>query len=722
MARAPSARRLMNSGMQMPPVEMSVTKMGGGVTQNGVSYPGGLDQTTPSLSLQSGAIVAGLNFECTQTGGYGRIKGYERFDGRPSPSAAIYQLVQLTGFVNIPAIGATVTQATSGATGIVIAVNNVANAFYIALTKITGTFDTTHNISVSATLIGTATTPTTSVTPLLNAQYLAAAADVYRANIQAVPGSGPILGVVAMVFNGTDFVYAFRANAGNTAVNIYVNSASGWVLVPLLDTVSFTVGTGPGGSGADYEPPDGTTITQGGVHATVKRVMWASGSFAGSPGTAAGSLVITAPSGGNFAAGSATLGDGSTITLAGAQSAITLLPGGKYEFVKCNFSGDIKTRRIYGSDGVNKCFEFDGTVYAPITTGLIPDAPNHIAFHREFLFIAQGSSILWCGAGTPFKWDSVDGGGEIATGDIVNAMITVPGSQTSPTLAVFMNTNTAFLYGTDPTTWTFTPFNDNLGAMPYSAQNLYDTFFFDILGIVNLKTTLNWGNFLPTTLTKNILPFIQQERTKLVASTINRAKSQYRVFFSDGYGLYLTMINQQYLGAVPVQFPNPVYCSDNETNSIGNEITYFGSNDGNGYVYQLDAGTGFDGQSLNAYITLAWDAMKSPRVLKRYRRAAIEVQGTSFAQITFGFQLGYGDPSIGVPANVNYPSNFSAPYWDSFTWDAFTWDGQTLSPTSVDMAGTGENVQMTIASGTNYIDAFNVNSAVIFYTPRRALR
>lgn len=711
-----------SAAMRLPPTKLSVTRCGGGVTQSGVSYPGGLDQTTPSLMLQPGAVINGVNFECSQSGGYGRIKGYERFDGRPAPSAAIYQIVQLASFVNAPNVGDTVTQATSGATGKVIAVTNMSGAYYIAVTKVTGTFDTTHDVSVSATLIGTAIPITTPVSPVLNAQYLAAAADVYRADIHAVPGSGPIRGVVAMVFSNQDFVYAFRDNVGGTACNIYVNSASGWQQVPYFDLVTFTAGTGPGGAGSDYEPPDGTTITQGGVTATVKRVIWESGTFAPATHTAAGQLVITAPTGGNFASGTATLGDGTALTLSGAQVAIAPLPGGKYEFVKANFTGSIATRRIYGCDGVNKAFEFDGTIYAPITTGLSTDAPDHIVAHKNFLFLSYLSSILYSGVGTPFKFGSVDGGGEIATGDVVTGMVTVPGSQTTATLAVFMRTNTSFLYGLDPTTFNFVTFNDNMGAMPYSVQNLYDTFCFDILGVVNIKTTLNYGNFLPTTLTKNILPFIQQERTKLAASTINRSKSQYRVFFSDGYGLYLTMVNASYLGAVPVQFPNPVACADNETTSIGNEVTYFGSSDSGGFIYQLDSGTGFDGAPLNAFITFAWDALKSPQVIKRFRRASIEMQSNTYAEITFGYQLGYGTPQIGVPANTNYPSNFSAPYWDQFTWDQFTWDGQTLAPTAVDMVGSAENAQVTITSATNYIDAFNVNSIIYHYAERRLLR
>ncbi len=238
-----------------------------------------------------------------------------------------------------------------------------------------------------------------------------------------------------------------------------------------------------------------------------------------------------------------------------------------------------------------------------------------------------------------------------------------------------------------------------------------------------IRTTLNWGNFLPSTLTKNILPFIIQEQQKITCSTVCRGKSHYRVFFSDGYGLFITMINQQYLGAGIVQYPNPVNCVDEDINAANAEVIFFGSNDGNGYVYQGEVGTSFDGAAISAYITLAWDVMHSPEILKRYRAASLEIQGSEYANISFGYQLGYGSTQISQPASVNYDSGFMpAPNWDSFTWDDFTWDGQTLLPTRVDMTGTAENVAVTISSGTNYIAPYTVDSAVFHYSMRRGVR
>lgn len=743
--------------MQAVPVRYTVTQLGGGTTQQGVSYPGGLDQTTPSLRLQPGALRDVLNFECAQSGGYSRVVGYERIDGRPAPSAAVYQVIQLDFLDSTPAVGASISQGSQtvippGAPQVVITgsvaidgsytVENVAGVVvqgqltvasagtpptatvalvvsrddpYLVVTQVVGNFVAGGPVNgPGSVLIGNAITRPVSISPQQDAQYTAAAADIYRALIGPVPGTGAV-SVVSMAFSGVNDLFAFRANAGATAMAVYKASSSGWTLVPFFNVVSFT-------GGGTAVPMDGDTLTQGGVTATIKRVMWQSGAWTG---TAMGTFVVTNPSGGAFAAGAATSTSGATVTLSGPQTLITMAIGGKFEFVKCNFAGQAVTRRIYGCDAVNQCFEFDGETLAPIATGLSPDAPNHIAFHKNYLFVSQGSSIFHCGVGTPFKWYSVDGGGEIATGDVVTGMLTLPGSQTTATLGVYLQTNVSFLYGTDPTTFNYVTFNTGLGALPRTAQNLFDTFIFDNLGVVTLRTTLNWGNFLPTSLTKNILPFILAERSSVSASTISRDKSQYRVFFSDGYGLWITMINQQYLGAGVVLFPNPVNSCDQNDLVDGSEVSYFGSSDGLGYVYQLERGTSFDGAPLPAYGTLAWDSVKSPRILKRFRAASIEMQGSGFAEVQFSYQLGYGSALIGQPSPVDVDSNFSTPRWDNaaISWDgSFTWDGVAVSPSDVDVTGTGENIQATFASGTNYIPAYTLDSIIWHYSMRRGIR
>ena len=733
------ARR--QAALRLPDVKDSTTIFGPKFGQGAV-FPGGLDLLTPNLLLHPGACRDIVNFEVAQNGGYARIGGYERFDGRPSPSDATFIIVQVSSFVTVPSVGDAIEQAGSGATGTVALVNNVVGAYYMVVTQTVGTFNTMGVIStpnnsytitsanpltvtsanspfvvpLASTTIGTAIASTVQLTPLLNAQYLAAAADIYRDEIEAVPGSGPVLGVVYMNFSGhvhdEGEVCAFRANAAGTETMIWHATSAGWVNIPLFNVVSFT-------AAGTAEPQDGDTLTQGPATATIKRVMIASGGIDDS--TAAGTFVVTDPTVG-FAAGAATTSSGTTLTLSGPQTAIVLAPEGQYEFAKYNFSGQADMQRVYGCDGVNQAFEFDGETYAPIVTGFSPDEPAHIACHQNHLFLFQESSMLHSGPGLPFRFGASDGGGEIPTGYVVTAALTLPGQQTTAALGVWMHSTTGILYGTGSDTFSFVLYNAGTGANERTVQNLYDTFALSDYGVVTLQATLNYGNFTSNTLTKNIQPFINRQHGKITTSSVSRSKGQYRVFFDDGYGLWLTLANQSYLGAALVQFPNPVNCIDTDLSASGAEVTFFGSTDELGYVYQLDKGPSFDGENLAAYFISAWDYFKSPRWLKRYLRASIEMQGSAYAAISFNYGLGDNNPLIGQPTATSYTSGFSPSQWDNATWDNFYWDGQTTLPTYAGMDGTANDMQPVITSGTNYIQPFTVTSAIFDYSLRRRMR
>lgn len=65
------------------------------IKQEIIAFGGGFDTETPPLSLPSGFCrSAPQNFECGALGGYLRVLGDERFDGRPKPSAAVAYVLE----------------------------------------------------------------------------------------------------------------------------------------------------------------------------------------------------------------------------------------------------------------------------------------------------------------------------------------------------------------------------------------------------------------------------------------------------------------------------------------------------------------------------------------------------------------------------------------------------------------------------------------------------
>ena len=668
---------------------------------------GGMDETTPSLTLPNGFVRTAMNFSCAVSGGYERVYGYERFDGHPSPtvSSAVLTYLVLSEMQNPVSVGDIITVSATGASGVVSEISGLR----ICLAKVTGVFSIGDTLSVGGLDIGLLidddATPNNQKEPAVSSATLA---NIYRADISAPPGSGPVRGVVMF----DDIVYAFRNNAGGTACDIYKSSATGWVNVPLLKTVSFTLGN-------VAIPSDGATLTQGGVTATIRRVVRTSGAWTG---TAAGQLIIDTPVGGNFSAASATIGT-TTLTLSGIHTQLALLPGGKFEFDESNFYGSVTTNRIYGCDGVNKAFEFDGTILVPIRTNATPDTPKHIVAHRNYLWLSINSSIFYSGPGLPYDYSALSGAGEIATGDIVSGMVSMPGGTTTGTLGVFSRSNTNVLYGNSSSSFNMVSFNTGSGCIPYSAQNMAQTLVFDDRGAQGIQTALQYGNFAQSTFTANIVPFVSAKSNLLTCSMLNRTSSQYRTFFSDGTGLYITIVNGKLVGSMPVTFPDSFFCAFNGKMSTGVEVNFVGAD--NGYVYQLEMGSSCDGEPMDYFFLTNYSSAKSPRITKRYRKAEVEIFSplSTYAEFSVGYNLGYSSAERAQQGDYDsYGKRLESGFWDQYVWDNAYWDGSGTEPISCELSGSAENISLSINGSADYVMPFIVNSIIIHYSPRRVMR
>lgn len=667
---------------------------------------GGLDQVTPTLSLPPGVARRAANFEASITGGYTRIAGYERYDGQPNPSDATYNLLVLSAVTpGSIALGDVLVGAVSAASATVIAITGAQ----VVVTRETLTFVEGEQVLILGTPVGTiASIEGQEADGALDAAYKALAADNYRADIQAVPGSGPVLGVA--YFNNT--VFAWRNNVGGTAAGMFESTGSGWTAVPLGKELSFTTGT--------IEIFAGTTVVGAvsGATGLVSKVALESGSWAA--GTAAGRLILSGTTG-TFNGTEALQISSTTYAISSSAAVqITLAPGGHYETVVGNFGGGLDSFKLYGCSQVNRAFEFDGTTYAPIRTGMTVDTPQHIAFHKQHLFLSFGASLQFSALGEAFNWTPLLGAGELALSGLITNLLVLPGDQSSGSLAVYTRNDTSVLYGTGADTFQLSTFNSGTGAIAHTAQNMDQAYVLDDRGVMSLQASLAYGNFATSSLTMNIRPFIQQRRNLAVASLLNREKGQYRIFFSDGTGVYLTLLNGKMLGAMPVQFPDIMTCACEGEFPDGTATSFLGG--ANGFVYRLDAGTSFDGLDISANINLVYNSIKSPRILKRFRKASVELTGDSYAEIAFAYDLAYRSTALAQAEDALYSNDLRSSYWDGMTWDNFVWDGSDISPSEIEVEGTAENMAIRISSVSAILEPFTVNNIIVHYTPRRGLR
>lgn len=670
-------------------------------TSEFIPFKGGLDVVSPPVEIPPGFVRRAKNYEEDINGGYRSIMGYERFSGKPSPSTATFSVLYYSVRGTV-AIGDTITGATSSATGKVIVITSTA----FILTKVTGTWTDENTTAGGATVSGPALI--NALPGAYGAEYRSLAAAQYRSDIAAVPGSGSILGVY--YFKGV--VYAFRNEAAPaTGVAMYKSSGSGWQAIALGYEVAF--------SNANTSVNDGDTLTQGGVTATINRVVVETGTLLSGVNT--GRLIISAPSGGNFAAGAATSTSGGVVTLSGAEAAITIPnQNGRFEFITTNFYGQLVSQRMYGCDGVNYGFEYDGSVFVPIHTGTTVDWPTHVTAHQNHLFFSFGSSAIHSAIGDPYNWTTTAGGSEIAIGDIVTGFSQVTGSNASPALAIYCRSSTHMLYGSDASTWEKVIFNDQAGAISYSLQKVGLNYVMDDRGITSLQTAQEFGNFIESTVSKQVNTLLITKRSQLTDSHIARDKQQYRLFFGDKTALFCT-VSRKGLSIMPVTLAHKVTCSvSEETYGGGSEVIFFGSDDG--YVYQMERGTSFDGQEIEAYIDLVFNHSKGYRVLKKYRRMTFEMVGSGYSEFRTSYELSYGYNESAQPEYTLNTVDMGAPKWDQMTWDQFVWDGRPLTDLSMATPGDGDNISLRIYSKSHYFNPVKFSGVFLEYSPLRMRR
>ena len=678
---------------------------------------GGENLTDPALSIPPGNLIFGRNYEVDPEGGYHRIDGFERYDGRsPKPSESKYYILEFqTGTTNMVDT-AVITGATSSATAELVADAVVESGSfagndavgYLVIALVTGTFQVGENIQVSASttsVVKTLANISGATTDALDSTYAQAAEERARSKISAVPGSGNMRGVWS--YNGT--VYAFRDNAGGTECKMYKATSTGWTAVDLGQYIKYTNGL--------VAVSEGATLTGGtsGATATVRRVVIRTGSVGAS--NAVGLFVLSNVSGTFQNAEALEVSSVAVATASTALVTVALNPSGRYEFTNYNFGGTTSTHRMYGCDGKNEAFEFDGTYWTPIFTGMTTDVPIHIAPHKNHLFLAFAKgSLQHSSIADPYAWTVVTGATEIGTGDDITGLQVLP----ADVLAIYNRNRTYMLYGTSTSDWNLKTFSNESGAIEWTIQRLGDVIYLDDRGITNLAAVNAFGDFAASALSKKIRPLIQDKRGTAISSVRVRAKNQYRIFFSDGTGIYGTFSGNRIAGFIRVNLGKTIYTVCSAEDSLGDEVLFFGSNDG--YIYQLDSGTNFDGSSVEALLRLSYYHYDTPTKDKRFRKVHFEMAADSDISLQFAPAFSYSDPDAPEAQTKSLSVSGGGGYWNIDDWDAFNWTAAVVSTAEQNIDGIGTNMGILILSEATYEKPHTLQGLTVHYSPRRTRR
>jgi hypothetical protein len=418
-----------------------------------------------------------------------------------------------------------------------------------------------------------------------------------------------------------------------------------------------------------------------------------------------------------------------------------------YRFMNKNFFASSSTYNTYGVNNLTAAFQIDqNNVVMPIllpqtalTNQPAANTPFFLAEYQNFLWLAfPGGIVQQSVQGVPYQFDGFLGAAEFGVGAEITGMYSIVG----PALAIMTTKDSWTINGTSDASFTLTKAAEKVGAVKYAAQGLDTVYALNELGITSLSRTQSYGNFVGATISQLIQTIVAALRPNFADSTIVRATNEARFYFTDGSVLimYVPGLGQQNKAwsavesGVTAQFgyatyPNPIYNISNSEDQNGNEVSYFGSSNGDGFVYQDRSGTSWDGAQITSYVRLAFNNVGSPATRKYFRRADLELNAPSQIALKFDWDLSYSNAEsssavYGVTASQIQAVNVfgGGGYWDSVNWNNFDWDGQVISSARASLNGTGENISFLIFHQAIVDAPFILQGLVLHFDPRRYQR
>ena len=673
---------------------------------------GGLDQESAPVAIGPGRAIAVSNHEASAKG-YQRTQGYERFDGRPAPSKAQFYVGDFAlGAVDM--VGETITGMTSGATGLVLdiviesgTIGAGTAAGRIILAEMNGTFATNEYVEIDDIAVARITAPPAQGDRLADADSLAwwkDARELRRAAIAPPPGSGPVRGVLHYAGG----IYAWRDNDDATLGVMHKASASGWNAMDLGQQIEFSAG------GPD-EIAAGDTITGdiSGATGLVRSVVfdtdddWSSGKAKGK--------IIYDELTGVFQTGE-TISVGATLAIATLDhmEEVTFAPGGRYEIVIHNFYGTVGYERAYLANGVGRAFEFDGENVTFIDTGMPDDRPFLISEHKGQLFLGfPKGSLQNSSVGLPRVWDAILGAAEMGLGKELTNLI----PNTADAMFITTEGSCHVLTGNDSSDFLMQNISDEAGARRYTGQRIGNIVYMDEEGIRSASTTQTYGNFRLGSYTAIIQDTIDAKRNggvKPIASMVIQAKTQYLLFFDDGTGISMFMGRKN---PEAMLFEYPFIISSQHISRIdGVERIFVGAEDG--MVYELNSGTSFDGEAIEAMIQLPYGHQGSPRILKRYHKLIVELEGGPDTEIATVAQYDYASGFQPLTDSEVFGLVGGGGMWGAAVWGDFIWDAPEVARAECPIDGSGESMSPVIFSSSDSMEGYTLTGVWVMYSPR----
>jgi hypothetical protein len=223
----------------------------------------------------------------------------------------------------------------------------------------------------------------------------------------------------------------------------------------------------------------------------------------------------------------------------------------RYVMITANFFGDKDLNSIYGAHGLPRAFAYNGDFFYNIYTQ--PDAdkdkPRHVAYHHAHLALGfEEGRVDISVAGKPWSFDGVLGATSWAIGDAVVGLLPLSGT----ILGVFGAKSVWGISGTTSENFATQVISPNIGATEYTICDMGFPVYANAYGVYTLAQVQQYGDYMGQPMSADVSPWLRPRLLRKLTSPAEvvvawpvRSKNQYRLAFSDGYVMSMTLNGQQ---------------------------------------------------------------------------------------------------------------------------------------------------------------------------------
>lgn len=376
-----------------------------------------------------------------------------------------------------------------------------------------------------------------------------------------------------------------------------------------------------------------------------------------------------------------------------------LEPDGNYKFFNYNFTGDPNDFSMYWVDGENATRAFDGTTVTVISNAGMgaDDKPINLIAHNDRLWLAYvGGSLQYSTAGDPADWTT--SAGEFGMGREITNLIASVGN----TLIVFCDEAIKIVNGYSAEDFVVESYSNFSGAYSNTAQRVFGTvIFMDDRGVTSLEAAQEFGDFKSNSLSQRVQKTLQNNKQSIACSVVSRSLNQYRLYFSNGGALYFSFLNKKLRGVTVIDFIKPVLTVTEGEDANGDIVIFFTSTDG--YVYQMDIGTSFDGVAIDTLMSTAFYHYKSPRNWKRFKEVTFEIASISDLTVNIRFSFDYVSGYIPRSGIMQIDLTGAGARYGEGVWGTMRYSGsENTNMIKYPINGLAANMSVTIRTSEAY--------------------